>query len=1276
MNILGSKIYIFGGQVEGYFFNDLVAFDLNALQQATNRWEILIQNTINGGPPHGQIPPARTNHTIITWGDRLYLFGGTDGIRWYNDVWSYSPASNTWVELDCIGYIPSPREGHAAALVGDVMYIFGGRNEEGHDLGDLAAFRISSRRWYIFQNMGPRPSPRSGHSMTTVGKHIVVLAGEPSSAPRDPVELGMAYLLDTSKIRYPADPVSNGEERSSSQIARRPSGERAGSLTQAQRNGPMQRAELMERERSGSSGEGRIRSPDMGSRLPRAQGQLPAPTGPPPQAPGQRQPGPQPAARQPTRTADRAFSPSNENDRPQRFENMAAAGGVQGQQAQRGMPTSPQFEEVDQFPEPQSMTRPETYQPSQQQVEPYPAVSGQPGSRSASRQQNGFDGTPRPSVDSENLSKVQKISEEHERPQDSGLGSSPAFNQQHDSVAREMELLRQKNAWYASELMLAKKSGYSSRSADSPVFDDRVNEAFKDDDKPLVEALLKMRGELARVQETIDEQSKHAAERIAEIEKQRDTAINEAVFAKARLAGSGSPQMDGASDRSNDISRRLASSLEAQSELSRRIESLMQEIQGEKKTRELAEDTATAAQKRAMELDSYRQQNTSEIESLRSELHQAQKEAREALANHAEISTQHKMLAVDKAELSRKVDGMNEDGKDHSTILETLRAAVTASTEKADLLEKQLEEERTSRNGLEQNLRDLKIQHEQRSSELETASRELTNTKELAGKHAEEARTHREVVLAGFGKVSERDIGANTGHEERITILTQQAETANTMVRQNQAAADAASEKLRRAEERIAGLETYQEQASREGLSIRKQLQVAMKENQTLSSERAELEQKLERHMLETNALSVQHASLKDLLNERGISAAEKRRSRAADSPNLHRFSTPDLARVRELEQQLETHTKAKEEMQSQYNEMNGRSEQMKREYEEKLAALDNDHQAAVKYLRGTEKMLSKMKQEMQRAKNENGELKKKLDKAQEDMETSQRNVPADLTEQHTALQANVAEMQGHISKMQEQLRTTETELTQVKGSHATAQKDLSALQTTHTQSRTDLERLQKDNAALEIRAKDAENKVQLLLDQVESSVDNYRRQSRLRSPGGSTPVINGSVHQRERAPSVSASEASMTPSATSLTANHVKTHSRNVSNGGESMYSSTSGEEEGRNSMALDSLASELDALRSHWETTNRNYRLSGERFEFGGSGTPTAQSATAAGSAGAGGHSLASWRKGLELEDEDEHAGGSVEKGGAVHSSGEKDKSGEPTPTQTPTAERHPGN
>ena len=110
---------------------------------------------------------------------------------WYNDVWCYDPHVNAWSQQDCIGYIPQPREGHSAALVNDVMYVFGGRSLEGTDLGDLAAFRISSRRWYTFQNMGPSPSPRSGHSMTAFDKQIVIIGGEPSSPERDANELSL-----------------------------------------------------------------------------------------------------------------------------------------------------------------------------------------------------------------------------------------------------------------------------------------------------------------------------------------------------------------------------------------------------------------------------------------------------------------------------------------------------------------------------------------------------------------------------------------------------------------------------------------------------------------------------------------------------------------------------------------------------------------------------------------------------------------------------------------------------------------------------------------------------------------------------------------------------------------------------------------------------------------------------------------------------------------------------------------------------------------------------
>ena len=84
------------------------------------------------------------------------------------------------------------------------MYMFGGRDEPGADLGDLAAFHLTDRRWFAFQNMGPSPSPRSGHSMSRRDSKLYLVGGEPSSAPRDEEELELLYILDTSLIKYPA----------------------------------------------------------------------------------------------------------------------------------------------------------------------------------------------------------------------------------------------------------------------------------------------------------------------------------------------------------------------------------------------------------------------------------------------------------------------------------------------------------------------------------------------------------------------------------------------------------------------------------------------------------------------------------------------------------------------------------------------------------------------------------------------------------------------------------------------------------------------------------------------------------------------------------------------------------------------------------------------------------------------------------------------------------------------------------------------------------------
>lgn len=1213
--------------------NDLVAFDLNQLQVPTNRWEMLIRNTDEGGPPQGQVPPARTNHSVVTYNDKLYLFGGTNGLQWFNDVWTYDPTTNSWSQLDCIGYIPAPREGHAAALVDDVMYIFGGRTEEGTDLGDLAAFRISSRRWYTFQNMGPSPSPRSGHSMTAYNKHIVILAGEPSTLSREAQDLTLAYVLDTTKIRYPPN---DGQPTTG---ARRPSvtdrngvGPNRGPRDGSNLPGPKRLNSVPPREPMvGHTSSGRPGAPGVngndangiapGSAQPQgAPGPSPTsklpqprvslmqqPTGPPPQqqAPPpnsringpQGSPGPNPGMRGKSARAEKGFGPAVDislgRTHPER-EPLTNSPNSRNMSPARESPVTKESPVVNGRRTPTTTTtaaQQAARTTSRQDVVEPPSVADIPQSavrsNSKTRQQR-----QQSSVDSNAEQTSRSVANRPSSPppptrhgSNSINRRSSARNSQSLTLLKELETMRGQMAWYASELELAKKAGYVPNVINSPILDRASAESFGEADRPLIEALISMRTELGNVQSSIDQQAILAAKKIAEVEKQRDAAVSEAVYAKARLAAHGgsqssTPQLDNDSDlgrmsadRSNDISRKLASALAAQKELENQVSLLRTEVEAEKRSRQLAEDTANAVQLRLTDLESYKQQNASEVESLRAELHQAQVNEREHATVSAEASASTQLLQVERDDLEKRYQELLESTKDHGETFESLRNALTSSADMKSLLERKLSEERDEREVIEEKLQRLRSEHENMTAELEVANRKLRDAEELAEKHADEARMHHQAVLSGLEKISSREVTSSDVGSDRNAILHAQVEAANALVRRYQEAADTASEKLRGAEERIAGLEAYQEQASREGLSIRKQLQAALRETQSLQASNSEIKHLLANQQLETNAVHVQHNTLKDILVERGISPsalAARRSSRVLNSPQL-RGDTPDTVRVKELEQQIAALQQAHEDTKQASA---TREQEAHAAYSEKLSQLENDYQSAVHYVKGTEKMLKRMKEELARHKSDNARMKNDLEEAESRASSA---APTDWESERETLRKRIESLQ---SELEDSQGTMEVRLSSIKHDLEESQRERdhyakkyeeaqSQLANSAEQARAELAQLQQENALLENRAMDAEHKVSLLLDQVESSVDSYRRQSR-QLGGFEHRAPSGAGHSRN----ASATESFVT----------------------ESDYTATGAD---RNSMALDSLASELETLRNHWETTNKNYRLS-HNFDF----------------------------------------------------------------------------
>ncbi|KAL9637893.1 MAG: hypothetical protein Q9204_001697 [Flavoplaca sp. TL-2023a] len=1308
LNILGSRIYVFGGQVEGYFFNDLVAFDLNALQNANSRWDMLIPNTADGGPPEGQIPPARTNHTIVSWNDKLYLFGGTNGTQWFNDVWSYDPRQVAWTQLDCIGYIPAPREGHSAALVNDVMYIFGGRTEDGTDLGDLAAFKITSRRWFTFQNMGPAPSPRSGHSMTAFGKQIVVLAGEPSSAPRNIDELSMVYVLDTGKIRYPNDQqiqqTPTGERVPGN---RRPSTERPAGGSSATRGaippnstgGPpdgLRRVFSGSRESMvgpgpgpqpgsgpppnmgfppgtapgiGTSSANRVHDmstmsgpmpagpPGTGSRSPYPPlGQ--APSGPPPQ---QQAPPPRPngvipqmggqGPRSKTPTKDqRGYGPPVDTGHINSFDRETVSPGVESppqqdalrsqspmvngrrtptqhslpnQQGMRGThngadaedermvdaePMRSRSRQAEQQREIRRMEVSEEYPPSN-----LPSQQPLQNQRSFNREYESSGGMPRPSFEA-NKERSPIHAQQLQQLED--------LKTQQEGLNEQLDAVRSQNAWYASELALAKKAGYQQHSSQSALDE----KAFNDEEQPLVEALIAMRAQLADVQQSVDSRVNAAGEQVALVEHQRDVAVREAAYAKAKLAAlggshSGTPSSEAISkdldgeDRSDDLGRKLATALATQHDLRATISSMTTDIETERRARELAEATAATAQARVREV--HEVYHPEESENLRAELHQLAMKLRDEAAQRAEAYARADVLESDKEDLSRRLNEALENTQQHVLIFGSLREAVSASNDKTDHLERKLDEERAQREMIDQKLLQLRSEHEERTAELEMTTRKLRDAEELAETHANESRKHREVILGGLDKIGTRDLGASRSAavDERVALLQQQVEDSHELVHKNQADANTAAEKLRRAEERIAVLESHQQQSSREILTIRKHLQEAVLESQSYQTLRNEAQRALEHHQRDTSAMLIQHNALKELLEER----PEKPRSR----PN-----TPEQSRMRDLEEQLENSLQSQTELKADYE---AREQEADRMYREKLELLENDYQSAVGYVKGTEKMLKHMKDELSKYKVElnkhrkqNQRLQEELDGAQQsrsiapeaaaEWEQERQSLRQEIDEMQASMKDSVNQLERQMEEIQQELYSAQEERDHYRQGNEQYQQQLT--QTTQ-QAHRDLEQLKSENSMLESRAVDAENKVTLLLDQVGNSVTNYRRQSQ---------QMNG--HHRNMSTNSTATMG--LPEA--ATANHGGGPQRPMHSQSNSVATDTTfagGSD--RNSMALDHLASELENLRTHWEGTHRNYRLSNQ---FESERTPTSASTT--GGPGMS-ESLANWRKRLEEEDEE---------------------------------------
>jgi hypothetical protein len=177
-----GKAYLFGGLVTDGPSSELWSFDL-----ATDTWTLL--------EPAGERPEARFGHTA-TWvvGAGLVIWSGQGASDFFDDIWAYDPAANSWTQLPSAGAVPEARYGSCASLGPDgQLWISHGFTEDDGRFADTRSYDFATGTWTDRTPAGDVPVKRCLHDCFWADNgRLILYGGQTTGVPA----LGDIWALD------------------------------------------------------------------------------------------------------------------------------------------------------------------------------------------------------------------------------------------------------------------------------------------------------------------------------------------------------------------------------------------------------------------------------------------------------------------------------------------------------------------------------------------------------------------------------------------------------------------------------------------------------------------------------------------------------------------------------------------------------------------------------------------------------------------------------------------------------------------------------------------------------------------------------------------------------------------------------------------------------------------------------------------------------------------------------------------------------------------------
>ncbi|CAI2168279.1 5442_t:CDS:10 [Funneliformis geosporum] len=921
--VIGSKMYIFGGQSDGRLLNDLVVFDLQTLSSGVARWEFIV--------PLNDSPVGRTGHTMCAYNNKLFVFGGTDGERYNSDTWCYDTQTNKWNDLSCIGYLPAPRENHGVAIIEDVMYIFGGKGQDGLDLSDLGALKLSNQRWYMFSKMGIPPSPRRFHAMTASREKVLIFGGDCLQISK-PDEDGTINILDTSKIKYPTSPsnstkssqITTQKSQQAQQIRSIPQQLQTGYSPPSQRsqsslNSPVPSPRAMPDNMNVSNSSPRM-GPQVGGGSPKfpKKTQNGSPRLPPDMV------DPNNNAQAGNNLSSRGRSNSSEQ-RYNNYNNVMEGGDNRSLSPPLGKKQS--FESLrKQTPSPTEGRREQFREGNKNATNLAMHMAGATGDFQNPRQ------APRPPNSNSSSKKIPRSNNSSpsplaintkQLPDNSilyGGGStispsssstisqnslkSPTFdalehfpapvsNTERDNFLRELQQrdvqisqIKKRENWLKLELALAKKSGYTPDNRNSGVPEGIDSEKIMDigengsDRFKIMSAVFKIRQELRREKATIANQAQAASHKITDAERARTAALQEAAYFKAKLTALvNASESDLASievKRAKDLEKRLTQALSEKESLQNKLFQLQQVSGYDKISREAAEERSKSATSRAEEAEEAHARALAELATLHSRATMAEAQLRENSTRLAEATSELSQYHSTSNNSRNKIDQLQQSLEQHQRALEKANNALLAANERAGEVESLWRQSRQDFVGLEKEAARLRADLDIRMTDLDRAHARANEMERLLGKSQKEVDAVRAMMQEGMTELLNTSRSNNEGNNsseaaKKIIMLEQEISSLKSAHMNSQKATQETSSSLADAMIKISQMESAAIKARSDSASLQRRLIEASDENAKTKDKLREKEQTLVERTRALEDAEVKVGMMRDVLTEKGI---------------------------------------------------------------------------------------------------------------------------------------------------------------------------------------------------------------------------------------------------------------------------------------------------------------------------------------------------------------------------------------------------------------------